>query len=210
MKAQSSRPSAIVIGAGFGGMAAALRLRAKGYQVTVIDRCEKLGGRGQVFEREGYRHDAGPTVITAPFLFEELFALFDEKMADHLELVPLKIWYRFYYADGSTFDYGGTLEETLAEINKIEPKDVDGYQKLLAHSKRIFDVGFTELSDAPFHRFRTMLAQIPRFHYFGKQMRGLMNQCGKLGQPNCWEIGRTQAQKFPLVKGQWAQTMLMC
>lgn len=152
----------IVVGAGFGGIAAALRLRAKGYEVLLIDRCPQLGGRAQVFEREGFRHDAGPTVITAPFLIAELFALFGERLEDHLQLVPLKPWYRFRFDDGDTFDYGGTLEETLAEIGRIEPADQDGYLRLLAHSKRIFDVGFTELSAQPFQRLGTMLAQIPR------------------------------------------------
>jgi len=152
---------AIVIGAGFGGIAAALRLKAKGYEVTLIDRCEKLGGRAQVFERNGFKHDAGPTVITAPFLFDELFALFKEKFEDYVTLVPLKPWYQFYFADKTTFDYGGTLEETLAEIAKIEPNDCVGYQKLLAHSKRIFDIAFIQLSDKPFHRFSTMLRLIP-------------------------------------------------
>ena len=153
---------AIVIGAGFGGIAAALRLRAKGYQVTVIDRCAQLGGRAQVFERDGFRHDAGPTVITAPFLFDELFSLFGEKFSDHVTLVPLTPWYRFVFSDGGKFDYGGTLEETLAEIRRIEPKDCGGYQQLLKHSQRIFDVGFTQLSAQPFHKFTTMLRQIPQ------------------------------------------------
>jgi len=151
---------AIVIGAGFGGMAAALRMRAKGYHVTLIDRCSQLGGRAQVFERDGFRHDAGPTVITAPFLIERLFDLFDERMQDHLTLVPVKPWYRFHFADGDTFDYGGTLEETLAEIARIEPGDRVGYEKLLKHSKRIFDVGFTKLSSVPFDRFSSMLKQV--------------------------------------------------
>lgn len=153
---------AIVIGAGFGGIAAALRLKAKGYKVTVIDRCEKLGGRAQVFERNGFKHDAGPTVITAPFLFDELFELFNEKFSDYVNLVPLKPWYRFYFADKSMFDYGGTLDETLAEIARIEPKDCAGYVKLLAHSKRIFDIAFTQLSHKPFHQFMTMLRLIPK------------------------------------------------
>jgi phytoene desaturase len=153
---------ALVIGAGFGGIAAALRLRAKGYRVTVLDRCSQIGGRAQVFERGGFRHDAGPTVITAPFLFEDLFNLYGEKFSDHVTLVPLKPWYRFHFADGETFDYGGSLEETLAEIVRIEPKDGDGYLRLLRQSKRIFDVGFTELSARSFHRFKTMLRQIPR------------------------------------------------
>lgn len=153
---------AVVVGAGFGGIAAALRLRAKGYSVTVLDRCAAVGGRAQVFERNGFRHDAGPTVITAPFLFEELFALFGEKFSDHVKLVPLTPWYRFHFADNDTFDYGGTLAETLTEIARIEPRDCDGYRALLTQSKRIFDVGFTELSAQPFHRFMTMVRQVPR------------------------------------------------
>lgn len=154
-------PLAVVIGAGFGGIAAALRLRARGYRVTLVDRCAGLGGRAQYFEREGFRHDAGPTVITAPFLFEELFALFGERFADHVTLVPLKPWYRFHFADGTGFDYGGSLEDTLAEIRRIEPGDEAGYRRLLAHSRRLFDVAFTQLSAKPFHRLLTMLRYVP-------------------------------------------------
>jgi phytoene desaturase len=154
-------PHAVVVGAGFGGIAAALRLRAKGYRVTLIDRCQKLGGRAQVFERDGFRHDAGPTVITAPFLFEELFALFGERFADHVKLVPLTPWYRFCFADGDHFDYGGTLDQTLAEIGRISAADREGYLRLLEHSKRLFDIGYTQLSDKPFDRLRTMLRVVP-------------------------------------------------
>ncbi len=152
---------ALVIGAGFGGIAAALRLRAKGYDVSLIDRCGGLGGRAQIFERDGFRHDAGPTVITAPFLFEELFALFGERFEDHVKLVPLTPWYRFHFSDNTQFDYGGTLDETLAEIARIEPADCAGYRSLLAQSERIFNVGFLQLSAVPFHRFSAMLKQIP-------------------------------------------------
>ncbi|MEO0799960.1 MAG: phytoene desaturase family protein [Pseudomonadota bacterium] len=153
---------AIVIGAGFGGIAAALRLRAKGYAVTILDRAPRLGGRAQVFERDGFHHDAGPTVVTAPFLFDELFALFDKKREDYVEFVELSPWYRFYYQDGTTFDYGGTPEDTFEEIAKIEPKDVEGYKELLKHSEKLFDAGFTGLADEPFHKLPTMLKQIPR------------------------------------------------
>ncbi len=153
---------AIVIGAGFGDMAAALRMRAKVYCVTLIDRCQQLGGRAQVFERQGFCHDAGPTVITAPFLIERLFKLFDENMHDHLTLVPLNPWYRFHFADGDTFDYGGSIEETMAEIGRIEPRDRAGYAKLLAQSKRIFDIGFIKLSAVPFYRFTTLMKTIPQ------------------------------------------------
>ena len=155
-------PHAAVIGAGFGGIAAALRLRAKGYAVTVFERGDALGGRAQVFEKQGFRHDAGPTVITAPFLFDELFELFGKKREDYVTFVPLAPWYRFYYQDGSTFDYGGTIEDTLAEIRRIEPKDGDGYLKMVEHSRKLYDSGFTDLADQPFHKLSTMMKQIPK------------------------------------------------
>lgn len=159
---RTTRKHALVLGAGYGGIASALRLRAKGYEVTLTDRCARIGGRAQVYEHDGYRHDAGPTVITAPFLLEELFALFGERFSDHVKLVPLTPWYRFRFDDGTTFDYGGTLEETLREIGRIEPRDKEGYLRLLEHSKRIYDVGFGELSAVPFHRLPVMLRQAPK------------------------------------------------
>ena len=157
----------VVIGGGFGGMAAALRARAKGHGVTLIDRCARLGGRAQVFERDGFRHDAGPTVLTAPFLLDELFALFGKTTADYVQIVPLQVWYRFRFHDGDTFDYGGNLEQTLAEIGRIHPPDVAGYRALLEHSRKIHDVGFTELADVPFHRFTFMLRQVPHLLQLG-------------------------------------------
>jgi phytoene desaturase len=157
-----SAPHAVVIGAGFGGIAAALRLRAKGYAVTLLERGQKLGGRAQVFERDGFRHDAGPTVITAPFLFDELFELFGKKREDYVEFRPLNPWYRFYYQDGTHFDYGGTVEDTLREIARFEPKDCDGYMRMVEHSRKIYDVGFTELADASFDKLSMMTKQIPR------------------------------------------------
>ena len=158
---------AVVIGGGFGGIAAALRLRAKGHEVTVVDRCARLGGRGQVFVRDGFRHDAGPTVLTAPFLFDELFELFGKKRSDYIEFVPLDPWYRFHFDDGMHFDYGGTAEDTLREIARIHPGDVEGYRRLLAHSERIFEVGFTRLADQPFHSVGTMLKQVPNLVRLG-------------------------------------------
>ena len=158
---------AIVIGAGFGGIAAALRMRAKGYAVEIIDRCPRLGGRAQVFERDGFRHDAGPTVITAPFLFDELFALFGRRREDYVTFVPLKPWYRFQFADGESFDYGGSIEETKAEIARINPDDCDGYDRLVAASKEIFSVGFEQLADQPFHQFGSMVRQVPNLVRLG-------------------------------------------
>ncbi|KZX58347.1 phytoene dehydrogenase [Halioglobus sp. HI00S01] len=153
--------TAVVIGAGFGGIAAALRLRAKGYNVTVVDRCSKVGGRAQVFERDGYRHDAGPTVITAPFLFEELFELFGKRIQDYVTIKPLDTWYRFYFPDGIQFDYGGSIEDTLAQIEQIEPADKQGYLDLLDASRAIYQLGFEQLAHQPFHRLSELCVQAP-------------------------------------------------
>ena len=153
--------SVLVIGAGFGGIASALRMRARGYDVTLIDRLDAIGGRAQVFERGGFRHDAGPTVITAPFLFDELFALFGERRKDHVEFRALDPWYRFYFHTGEQFDYRPSIEDTNQEICRFLPQDVAGYAKLLKVSKSIFEIGFEKLADKPFTKFTDMLAQIP-------------------------------------------------
>lgn len=158
-------PHAIVIGAGFGGMAAALRLRARGYAVTLIDKQDKPGGRAYQFERRTpagtFVHDAGPTVVTAKFLFDELFALFGRRREDYFDLVDLYPWYRIVFDDGTHFDYGGTIEQTEAQIARFEPDALDGFRRYLEHSRRIFDVGFTRLGAASFHRVATMLRCVP-------------------------------------------------
>ncbi len=155
------RSRAVVIGAGFGGMAAALRARAKGYEVTLVDRCKRPGGRAQVFERDGFRHDAGPTVITAPHLFDELFALFGKDRRRAVEFLPVDPWYRFEFDDGSRFDYGADIEDTLEQIARFNPDDVEGYRGLLEHSRQLFEIGYEKLGSQPFHRLSTMAAQIP-------------------------------------------------
>ncbi len=150
-----------VIGGGFGGLAAALRCKKLGFDVTLIERLDTLGGRARVFQKGGYRHDAGPTVITAPFLFEELFELFDEKLEDYLEFVPLDPWYRFYFHNGKTFDYRPSIKDTNDEISKFDKRDIDGYKSLIKTSKEIFEIGFEKLSDKPFLSFWEMTKQIP-------------------------------------------------
>jgi phytoene desaturase len=166
-KTTSVAPKAVVIGAGFGGIAAALRLRARGYHVTLVDKQDQLGGRGTVYRRNGYIFDAGPTVVTAPFLFDELFALFGKRREDYVTFVPVYPWYRIQFSDGSKFDYGGTLEQTLAEIKRVSPGDEDGYLRLLEHTKKIFDVGFTQLGDAPFQTLASMLKCAPQLIKLG-------------------------------------------
>ncbi len=158
---------ALVVGSGFGGLAAALRLRALGYEVLVLERLDQVGGRARTFTRDGYRFDAGPTVITAPFLFDELFELFGQSLADHVELVPVEPWYRFEFADGSRLDYGADLEATLKGIERLNPADREGYLRLLSTSERIFRIGFERLADQPFDSAGAMLRQVPQLIRLG-------------------------------------------
>ena len=151
----------IVIGSGFGGLASALRLRAKGYEVTLVEKHPDLGGRARVFKRGNFVYDGGPTVITAPYLLEELFSLFNKKISNYVKIVPLDLWYRFIFNDGETFDYSGNEKLMEKEIKKFSDKDYEGYNKLVKFTEKIFDKGFTDLSDKPFNNFSFMIKQIP-------------------------------------------------
>lgn len=152
---------AVVIGAGFGGLAAAVRLRALGYQVTVVDALDQPGGRARAFRRDGYVFDAGPTVITAPYLLDELFSLVGRERREAFELLPVDPFYRVRFQHGDHFDYVGDEERLLAQIEELSPRDVDGYRRFAAHAERIFDVGYTKLASAPFDRLNEMLRVVP-------------------------------------------------
>ena len=153
--------NSIVIGSGFGGIAAALRLRAKGHKVTLIEKHPDLGGRARVFKKNGFTFDGGPTVITAPYLINELFDLFKKDPKDYIKLTPLKIWYQFIFEDKTKFDYSGNESEMKNQIQKINKTDVKGYEKLVNFTKKIFDKGFTELADVPFDKPFVMMKQLP-------------------------------------------------
>ena len=151
----------IVIGSGFGGIAAALRLKAKDHNVTLIEKHPDLGGRARVFKKNGFTFDAGPTVITAPYLIEELFELFNKKAEDYIKLTPLNTWYQFIFEDGNKFDYSGDEEKMKKQIREINEDDVKGYEELVKFTKKIFDKGFTELADVPFDKPLVMMKQLP-------------------------------------------------
>jgi len=153
--------NSIVIGSGFGGIAAALRLRAKGHNVTLIEKHPDLGGRARVFKRNGFTYDGGPTVITAPYLINELFELFKKDPKDYIKLSPLKIWYQFVFEDKTKFNYSGDENEMKRQVEKISKEDVEGYEKLVNFTKKIFDKGFTELADVPFDKPFVMMQQLP-------------------------------------------------
>jgi phytoene desaturase len=151
----------VVIGSGFGGLAVAIRLQARGYKVTIVDQRDQPGGRAYVYRDAGFSFDAGPTVVTAPFLFEELYALAGRRMEDFLRFLPVSPFYRIRFHDGRCFDYCGDAEKMVEEVRKLSPKDVDGYQAFLAESERIFRVGFEELGDLPFSRLWDMVRITP-------------------------------------------------
>tara|TARA_Y100001970_G_scaffold275849_1_gene377687 strand:- start:4396 stop:5859 length:1464 start_codon:yes stop_codon:yes gene_type:complete len=151
----------IVVGSGFGGLASALRLKSKGYDVSLFEKHSDLGGRARVFKKGKFIFDAGPTVITAPYLLEELFQLFNKDIKKYVNITPLKLWYRFVFNDGSSFDYSGNEKEMEKQINNLSPSDVDGYKKLVNFTSKIFDKGFTELSSVPFNNLIFMSKQIP-------------------------------------------------
>jgi phytoene desaturase len=158
---------AVVVGSGFGGLAAAVRLRAMGYRVTVLEALDQPGGRARVFREGGFTFDAGPTVITAPHLFSELFAAVGRRFEDYVTLVPVDPFYRVLFPDGSHFDYVGDEERLLAQIAAISPPDVDGYRRLAAHAERIFEAGYVRLADRPFDTLTDMLRVVPEMIRLG-------------------------------------------
>jgi len=153
--------NSIVIGSGFGGIAAALRLKAKGHKVTLIEKHPDLGGRARVFKRNGFTFDGGPTVITAPYLINELFELFQKDPKDYIKLSPLKVWYQFIFEDKSKFNYSGNESEMKTQIQELNKEDVKGYEKLVNFTEKIFDKGFTELANVPFDKPFVMMQQLP-------------------------------------------------
>ena len=151
----------IVIGSGFGGLAAALRLKAKGHKVTLVEKHPDLGGRARVFKKGQFIYDGGPTVITAPYLFEELFSLFNKNISNYVEIVPLDLWYRFVFSNGDTFDYNGDDKSMEEQVKKFNSNDYEGYKNLVNFTEKIFDKGFTDLSDKPFNNLVFMMKQVP-------------------------------------------------
>jgi phytoene desaturase len=159
--ASPSKSPALVIGSGFGGLAAAIRLQARGYDTTLLEMRDKPGGRAYVFEDKGFTYDAGPTIITAPFLIDELFALAGKRTEDYVKIVPVTPFYRIVFPDGRAFDYTGDESEIIAQIEKFNPADVPGYLEFVAKSRAIFDRAFIDLADKPFSSFADMLRVAP-------------------------------------------------
>ncbi len=155
------RPHAVVIGSGFGGLAAAIRLGARGYRVTVLEHLAEPGGRASVFRQDGFTFDAGPTIITAPFLLEELWALAGRKLADDVLLHAVSPFYRIHFNDGAQFDCSGDADAMRAEVLRLAPADARGYEDFIALSEAIYKIGFEKLAHKAFGSWVDMVRILP-------------------------------------------------
>jgi phytoene desaturase len=151
----------IVIGSGFGGIGSAVRLATRGYDVTLLEARDQLGGRAYVYRQDGFTFDAGPTVITAPFLIDELFQGAGRRTEDYVRIVPVDPFYKIEFHDGTSFDYNADERATEEKIRKMAPGDVEGYREMIQAAKAIFQKGFVELSAKPFLKFMDMMKIAP-------------------------------------------------
>ena len=152
---------ACVIGSGFGGLALAIRLQSAGIATTVVEARDRPGGRAYYWERDGFTFDAGPTVITDPPCLEELWALTGHRISEDVELMPVMPFYRLNWPDGTNFDYSNDEAQLRAEIAKINPRDVAGYDEFLEYSAAVFREGYVKLGSVPFLDFASMLKAAP-------------------------------------------------
>ena len=153
--------SAVVIGAGFGGLALAIRLQSAGVQTTLVEARDKAGGRAYVWEKDGFTFDAGPTVITDPPCLQELWGLTGRQMADDVELMPVTPFYRLNWPDGTNFDYSNDDASLMQEIGKLDPDDIAGYAKFLDYAAGVYREGYLKLGHVAFLDFASMLKAAP-------------------------------------------------
>ncbi len=171
------RPHAVVIGAGFGGLAAAVRLGARGWRVTIVEKLDAPGGRAYVFRQDGFTFDAGPTIITAPYLLEELWTLCGRRMSDDVQLRSMDPFYRIRFDDGTVMSCSADLDATRAEVARIAPEDLPGFERFMRDSEAIYRVAFGELADKPFHRIGALLRAAPAMI----RLQGYRTVFGKVG-----------------------------
>ena len=162
LETQDPRPTALVIGTGFGGLAAAIRLGAKGYHVHMLEKLDAPGGRAYVYRQDGFTFDAGPTIVTAPFLLEELWNLCGKTFADDIDLRPMDPFFRIQFDDGRIFDYSGDKARNIEQINSYNPDDAAGYERYLKASEHRYKVGFEGLVDKPFDSLLALFKFMPQ------------------------------------------------
>lgn len=159
--AGAAAPTAIIVGAGFGGLGSAIRLSAMGYRVQLLEKLDGPGGRAYVRRQDGFVFDGGPTIITVPFMFEELWALCGRKFSDDVELRLMDPFYRIRFDDGSFFDYNGDPERMRAEVGRISPDDLPGFDRFVTEADLCYSLGFEQLGAKAFDSIGDLLAALP-------------------------------------------------
>jgi len=160
---QKDAPHALVVGAGLGGLASAMRLGARGYRVTVLDRLDVPGGRGSCLWKDGHRFDLGPTIVTVPQTFRELWRACGRDFDADVDLRALDPFYEIRWPDGSTFTARQDTDAMRAEVARLSPGDLPGYERFLKDSERRYWFGFEDLGRRSLHRLRDLIAVLPTF-----------------------------------------------
>jgi phytoene desaturase len=157
-----SAPRVAVIGAGFGGLALAIRLQSAGARTVLIERRDRPGGRAYVYQDQGFTFDAGPTVVTAPNTIEELYTLSGRELGDYVDMLPVDPFYRLVWPDGSQLEYNADAEQVCRQIAERNPRDAEGYRRFLAFSEEVFREGYEKLGHVPFQSFGSMMRAAPQ------------------------------------------------
>ncbi|MEM7026593.1 MAG: phytoene desaturase [Pseudomonadota bacterium] len=178
-----NKAHAVVIGSGFGGLAAAIRLGARGYRVTVLEKLDAPGGRAYVDHRDGYIFDRGPTIVTAPFVFEELWTLCGKKLEDDVTLKPMDPFYQIRFDDGRMFNYSADLDAMREEVKKFNPDDVNSFDRFIKLSGEIYQIAFAELAAVPFHSFLFTLSTAPDLVRLGGHNTVYKTVCSYFSDP---------------------------
>ncbi|WP_213684721.1 phytoene desaturase [Roseicyclus sp.] len=155
--------SAIVIGAGLGGLSAAMRLGAKGYRVTLLDRLDRAGGRGSSITQHGHRFDLGPTIVTVPQVFEQLWAECGRDFRKDVDLRPVDPYYEIRWRDGSVFTVRQDEQAMIDEVARLSPRDVPGYKRFLKDSEARYQFGFEGLGRRPMNKLMDLIRELPGF-----------------------------------------------
>lgn len=153
---------AVVIGGGFGGLASAMRLRARGFDVTLLEKRERPGGRAYQWRQAGYTFDMGPSLITAPAIVEGPFRALGRSLSEFAALVPLDPYYRVHFHDGTSFDYNGNPAEMKARMAAFSPGDAARYDDFMEAIRPIYEEVLDKgLGATPFHDWKVTARFVP-------------------------------------------------
>ena len=177
----------VVIGSGFGGLSAAVRLQAQGHAVTIVEKLDKPGGRAYVFARDGFQFDAGPTIITAPWMIDDIFAAAGKRTDQYVRIVPIDPFYNVRFEDGMVFHYNGERESVLSEIRRFNPDDIEGYKRFFAETEKVFSAGMS-LVDQPFETIGSMLKVAPKLALLQAQRSVAAFVCKYIKDPRLQQV----------------------